>query len=762
MSTPKQEQNTVASGKKSFDPRARLVSVLGEQLIRNETVGILELVKNSYDADAKLVQVRIIGTKHADTTQIVVLDDGCGMDKATVLGRWFEPATGEKEREKERKQRTSTFHRLPLGEKGVGRFAAHRLGRRLLLVSRPENSSTEMVVTVNWDDFDEAEKYLREVGVDWEERAPTYFKGEKHGTYLKMDHARTLWTEADVRALSTSLQRLMSPLRAPKDFRITLDCPDYPKYEDLDPGDLLKRSHAEFHGVVDEAGKLEYEYKFHVPGYPSRSESGGLDLGTYAEVKPGRKTPTPKVLKAHAPEVTRSYTCGPFFLSLYIWHRTAGILQLTGASKKDLDAAFGVSIFRDGLRMLPYGEPDDDWLSLDEERYLRPTETTGRRNIIGAVEISQEQNPNLRDKTNREGLIENSAFLDLRRLVKAAMLSVVVKEWSSDRDVIEGVQQEKRRLAPRPVLEGLVKEAETMEQVSKGPLEFAKELESAAVRGDVSPALAEKLAASLQGLYAQIPKLQQAAASSQDAMEDAVDELEHERDLLLGLAGIGLAAERFTHEFARLTREAYPILERLDRLAPQRPEFQADLAALRAIIDALTNDIKTLGPMFYVRRATKQQNLSIRAAIENAKILNLGAFKTSGVSFEVDCPKDFSVVMREGPLTQVFNNLFDNAAYWLARKSDEQDRRLKVVVDSDTREVLVTDNGPGVFPRYRDRVFRPFFTMKPEGRGLGLYIVREILAEKSAEITLLEPGQSKNAFDTGASFLIHFPEESAK
>ena len=85
------EPKIVASGQKSFDPRARLVSVLGDQLIRDETVGILELVKNSYDADASLVQVRLVGTKRLDTTQVVVLDDGCGMSRETVLGRWFEP-----------------------------------------------------------------------------------------------------------------------------------------------------------------------------------------------------------------------------------------------------------------------------------------------------------------------------------------------------------------------------------------------------------------------------------------------------------------------------------------------------------------------------------------------------------------------------------------------------------------------------------------------------------------------------------------------
>ena len=138
--------------------------------------------------------------------------------------------------------------------------------------------------------------------------------------------------------------------------------------------------------------------------------------------------------------------------------------------------------------------------------------------------------------------------------------------------------------------------------------------------------------------------------------------------------------------------------------------------------------------------------------------MNSGAFKDARVRFEVECPQDFTVVMREGPLTQVFNNLFDNAAFWLDRKPEGDDRQLKVVIDGGKREVLVTDNGPGVFPRYKDRIFQPFFTMKTDGRGLGLYIVREILAERSAEVLLLEDGDHLDMFPTGASFLIRFPE----
>ncbi|HEV2233701.1 MAG TPA: sensor histidine kinase [Terriglobia bacterium] len=742
---PKEAKGKVLkTGQKSFDPKARLVSVLGEQLIRDVTVGLLELVKNAYDADSSQVQVRIVGTKRPETTQIVILDDGFGMDRETILTRWFEPATGEKEQEKKRGLRTPKFKRLPLGEKGVGRFAAHKLGRQLLLISRVEGAPTEVAVTVNWDDFDAAEKYLREVGVDWEEREPVYFTDDRHGTYLLVKQARSQWTEAEIKKVSNSLKRLMSPFRPPNDFKVTLHCPEYPKYQDLDPGDLLKRSPVQYYGAVDDHGNIDFEYSFNLPGFPQRKTEGKVDL----RVSVGKSWGKPD----------RKPACGPFFASINVWNRRADILDLTRTSRLDLDAAFGVSVFRDGLRVLPYGEPDDDWLSLDQERYLHPTLAVGRKSIVGAIEISQPANPNLRDKTNREGLVENAGFLDFRALVKA-LLDILQKEWSPDRDLIEGQRKGERRPVARPALDRLSEQTVALSKALQAPLELAKRLEVEIAGGHPTADTAKELAESIKLLSAELPKVQETAAFSKGTLETAVDDLEHERDLLLGLAGMGLAAERFTHEFARLTREAHEILFRIEaKVKAKNPEVASDLDALSAIIDALRNDIKALGPMFYVRRTTREKELSVKSAIENARILNATALKEAKVHFEVDCPKDFTVVMREGPLTQIFNNLFDNATFWLDRKSDENDRRLRVVVDAVKREVLVVDNGPGVTARYKDRIFQPFFSMKTDGRGLGLYIVREILAERSGEIVLLEEGEHANMFPTGASFLIRFPE----
>ena len=121
----------------SFTPKARLIKILGEHLIKDATVGLLELVKNSYDADSTCCEIKMISLNKSNA-RIIIKDNGFGMDLETFLKRWMNPATGHKEEQKQRRERTR-LGRLPLGEKGVGRFAAQQIGNRLTLISKSIN-----------------------------------------------------------------------------------------------------------------------------------------------------------------------------------------------------------------------------------------------------------------------------------------------------------------------------------------------------------------------------------------------------------------------------------------------------------------------------------------------------------------------------------------------------------------------------------------------------------------------------------------------
>ena len=101
-----------------------------------------------------------------------------------------------------------------------------------------------------------------------------------------------------------------------------------------------------------------------------------------------------------------------------------------------LKAWTGISVYRDGFRIWPYGEPYDDWLRLDQRRVNNPVVRLSNNQVVGFVEISADGNPDLTDQTNREGLFNNQAFTDLRRLIHFVMQTLEAERKSGGKDVL--------------------------------------------------------------------------------------------------------------------------------------------------------------------------------------------------------------------------------------------------------------------------------------------------------------------------------------
>src|SRR5208337_4558990 len=186
--------NIIKSGSAKMRPRARLISLIGEELISDEAVAVVELVKNAYDADAKKVEVKFEGDDPVKPESLVVTDDGIGMTLETVLSGWFEPGTVTK-----RKSTTSPGGRLYQGAKGVGRFAAARLAQALFLETKCKGAKDGVTVLLEWGKFDE-DSYLDEIGIDYEVRPLPEIN---HGTTLTLMGLRKKkeWDEEDFKEL---------------------------------------------------------------------------------------------------------------------------------------------------------------------------------------------------------------------------------------------------------------------------------------------------------------------------------------------------------------------------------------------------------------------------------------------------------------------------------------------------------------------------------------------------------------------------------
>jgi len=663
-----------------FRARARLIRLLGEELISNEAMAVTELVKNAYDADARTVTIRVREMPRPQDTIIEVIDDGDGMSLDTVLHAWMEPA-GSQKRGTAGKRRTA-LGRLPLGGKGVGRFACDKLGGELELITRARAGGEEVVLTVTWHAF-ESDAYLDDVQTDWQVRAPQDFVGEHHGTILRMRRTRAVWDETLLTRVRNGLARLVSPHADRGDFTVVLDCPDLPALHGPVTNALLVGAPHHMNGEVDRDGVLRARWS------DGTSQDVDLRLLFPDHFMSGGTLRTP--------------VCGPLSLSLHVWDLDAGgrrVPTTDRATRAALRSSSGVSIYRDGFRVLPYGEQGDDWMELNQRRVNNPTMRVSNNQIVGVVEITQGNNPDLRDRTSREGLVETPAFFDMRMLVLAA-LSLL----------------EERRFALRRASQPVV----------------APTRERDAILQWVDRARAQAKDAS---------SVRQALQEMEHVYQQHMQEQETRYAHVVRLAGIGLAAERMTEEFAR-TLDAATITLRtalneantLDTASP----LVDHLRTLQDHYELLGEQLSLMAPLYHPS-SREMEDLDVRGAVHDVALVLAGRLREAGVRLRITQDRPLVSRINRGHLMQVLMILIDNALDALRPMGagHQAQVHVHVMTGKGGPALIVADNGPGVRAEVRELIFAPLYASRASGRGLGLHVARDILSGYNATIDLLE------------------------
>lgn len=727
----------------AFRPQARIMRTLGQELISSEVVAVIELVKNAYDADATQVLIRFSGDLKEDSGCIEVMDNGHGMTLDVVERAWMEPATGYK---RDRKWSPLKKRKL-LGEKGVGRFAASRLGKELTLITKTEEVAEEVYALFDWEQFNAESRYLDEVLMLVENRpakdiSPSNFASffhsnapdlGKHGTILRMQRLYREWTREDFLKLRKGLSRLVSPFANLEDFSITLALPE--PFTDLSgeisPPDIIKHHHYAVKGVVEADGKYRLDLEVKESGL-ERSLTGYFvwvqDRGVFKlERRPEEEFEKMEHDPAKYPPF-RKITTGPFSFEMRIWDRDrqglAGYSQQTGMGireiRRELDELAGVNIYRDGFRVLPYGEPHNDWLRLDIRRVQKPVEKLSNNQILGYISISAEQNPLLKDQSNREGLYENQALEDLRAVIIESIESV------------EKLRYAQRRSKSSP-------EQETP------------------VRSLFSAINLNKARAIITSRYPDDKEALDMIDAAQQELTERVEAVQNVISRYQGLATLGILIDIVLHE------GRHP----LDRIINQSilgREAIEDANAADAFLDKLREKFqiieqqgKHMGQIFNRiepfagRKKGKPATVYLESVIKDAVAVLESEIAKLKVKVEISETK---TLVRVAPheIMQVIVNLMDNSLYWLKREPDDG-RRILIAVDrprENQATIQFSDSGPGIPEEDKDYIFDPYFSTKPDGVGLGLAICGEIIKDYyNGKLELLDKGPLK-----GANFLI--------
>ena len=431
-----------------FKPRARLLLLLGDQLIRDPGIAVFELVKNAYDADSPDVTVTMTILSDIEHSKIVVQDSGVGMDFETVTQIWLEPGTDFRAQQRIEGRRTEKYHRLPLGEKGVGRFAAHKLGSYVSLTTRKKNHP-EVMVNIDWRKFSD-HRYLSEVPVNVIEREPEIFKGNNTGTRIEIAVLRNEWTRGMVRDLFRSVTSICSPFDKKGEFKARLILTENNEWVKglKTVNEMLE--FALFRAKCKITGNLlNYEYEF--DPLPAMDKVDGRTA-------------------AHAININDvngdliSKYVGPVNVDLYIFDRDPAILSIGVSDKKGLkdflDNTGGIRVYRDGIRVYDYGEPGNDWLNLGARRINIPTKRISNNIVIGAVSLDleksttpdPEKNFGLIEKTNREGFLDSLTYREFQKAVIFAVTQIENERYQDKTRIRNAYSSKKNR---EPVLNDL-------------------------------------------------------------------------------------------------------------------------------------------------------------------------------------------------------------------------------------------------------------------------------------------------------------------
>jgi signal transduction histidine kinase len=681
---------------------ARIISHLGERLISSSDVALLELIKNSYDAGSKFVEITI----DQKNKQMVIYDEGHGMDKETIENFWL--VVGTTHRLEDKMNIDQDDEDVPLGEKGLGRFATMKLGNNLKLETSTETSEKIWNLEIEWWKYGyRSQFYLDEV----ENNLFSQPKTSNISSFTKItidglkDFINEDWTEAKIdNFIANSANKFVNPYNElPRKFviRIILINKQNKKVTRvIGQADtlLFNQAHHEIFGMY-KPGCLYYSYKIRRNGM---LVDEGEDIPHYFDSKIDLKD-----------KKDEGYV-GPFSFHFYVFNRSR-LGELTGFEsvpriREMLDRYVGgPMIFRDGFRIFPYGDPGDDWLQLNKEKFRMGKVKIVGEQTAGFISLNSSKTPYLVDQTNREGLVKNKSYENFHEIVRDLfniLVNVVIrnepKETSADITI-----------SARRSADNIEKTILNIKQ--KGVLHDTE--------------------------FKQIIK-------DSKLIKNGIREIKKRERALIETSAVGMTSMQIAHEIHNFINKIYSNIESLKSELPSvyQSKFEMlemNLRSLKTMISQIDEQAATL------RRAKSTINLvqQLKDIVNTIKPVALSYEEPINIKLSYE-NEDIKVKINKGLITQLFDNLILNSMYWinsLGTSDQGAERIIRINITSDG-VVEYSDSGPGIAQVDEEAIFEPFFSRKKGGKGLGLYISKEIAAFHGITLELLPRLNSSQRF----------------
>ena len=752
----------------SFKFSARAILELGKELISSDEVAIFELIKNAVDAQSKRVEVAaniqllssnlkeiVLSIEEKDKKTSEVLDDvrrflidsdamnsvelldeldkvecrevfleklrtnynrmnyievrdsGHGMSLADLSNIFLRIGTNSRRKENLEGARN-------LGDKGIGRLSAMRLGDHLHVRTSRSGERCWNLLNINWGDFSHNE----DIDVDAISIEPEIGEekvdSEEQGTTIRISALQSNWDDIRFENMFRSrIARMIDPFEPGLANRLIIARHNGKRISIPSvPPSLLQAAHAVCHvefrmegGEPILSGEIDYRHRHRKLQIDVR----GPDIYSLTQKSTKRRAKRGhaayKLSRLH-PSALRQL--GAFKCDIY-WYNRRIIEAIEGLTINMAETRDEVSnwsggpmLYRYGYRILPYGDPGDDWLSLDEEAFGQKGFKFNRQQLIGRV-LLDTAHTDLSEQTNREGLIDSDTVDALTRI----MLWVVHTQMRELINEADDIELSNRRAAEQDTTE-----------ISKARARVVKALQHLHER------VGEQFSKQINDLSGRVERLSTLSQDLVDRIEAVIEEADQEREKFVYLAGVGLMTEFIFHELERAVSHTINVIQS----ATQK----------RTTLESLNDQLKTLHKRIAAfdeltgEKRQRKVHFDFSTLVWNILEDHKREFERHNIRICFEQSKNSLMINAvRGMVIQILENLINNAAYWLKQQKKyepEFEPRLTVTLDTEEKTFTLEDNGPGVTEDNRDRIFQPYITTKPtgQGRGLGLYIARNM------------------------------------
>lgn len=657
---------------------------------------------------------------YRDCNRIIVSDTGHGMTREDLKDIYL--TIGTTNRAKAVREALKSGEEQPpyLGEKGVGRLSAMRLGWKLHVESVTEEENETNVLEIDWRKFEEADD-AEATSVHLEPKSGSPKTGNESFTRITISDLRSSWSQARLMQIATEqIARMTDPFSwSGRRFQVRLKLNGVP----IQPvravvRELLQQAHGKCIGeFLVEDGKPVMRARIESTLYGGDPTEFSFDLVDLMSMSGLRESGQPS-------SVLR--TLGRFSFEMY-WFNRQRLRALPDVGDRETVRRLvkmwaGVCLFRDGYRVLPYGDEGDDWLGLDLTALASSGYKLNTKQIIGRVNIGRLSNPRLLDQTNRQGLIETP-----EKEVIIILLRELVSRWWHD--YLNEVSRAQKR-------------TETLSFDTNEETSVIDTLEARATQS------LKEIRSQYKGEAQLLRDVKDAFIEIKEAHQRAVQRIltiEEEKERLTQLAGVGLMVEVIAHELTRATELTQSTLKDLGR---QHIDANA-AAALRTLgqqIKVIQKRLQTLEPLSITARF-RRSKMRLAGIVDYVLEGHAAQFERHKVNYRLSNQSDLETVgfVIEGHVVQILENLINNSVYWLDLERKEHPSfqpQIRIRILSNPSRIIFFDNGPGIPKSRYDSVFEPFFSTKSGGKsrrqGLGLFIARQNAEALGGSLNLID------------------------